>query len=309
MSRLTGASRGQAECGDKALRNKITSNFKHLRQAFRSFDQNKDGQIGVDELVRACQHAGINLSEAEGARLIAMISSDGDGEVSAAEFNKFFGPKSDEGGGVSSKLLPQDTHKVGEDKDLISDGGGGVSSRPSQNNSLNQMANVPDQVLPGLVEVDAIGVHNDGPAYVDCGENESDSTSDKAQTQVKRNLENKIAEKLPRLKREMKSFDYDRGGGMNRNQLRRACNSIGLDMTRTEAQELVRLFDNNNDSKISYKEFVLYFKKKKKDARVSKSVTPRPPSRQILSSHSHRRRMQSSQQQQDAKGGFAVDRC
>jgi hypothetical protein len=51
-------------------------------------DEDKDAKLSVDELHRAVDHAGVNLSKSEIIMLMAMISTDGNDTVSNAEFMK-----------------------------------------------------------------------------------------------------------------------------------------------------------------------------------------------------------------------------
>jgi Ca2+-binding EF-hand superfamily protein len=51
-------------------------------------DSDKDTQLSVDELHRAAEYAGVNLSKSEVRQLMAMISTDGNDSVSNAEFMK-----------------------------------------------------------------------------------------------------------------------------------------------------------------------------------------------------------------------------
>ena len=76
----------KAEDADKALKQKVASSFKRLRDAFRHYDTDKDGFIDLGELRRACAHAGIQLSKEEGKRLMHMIDEDDNGKICNAEF-------------------------------------------------------------------------------------------------------------------------------------------------------------------------------------------------------------------------------
>jgi Ca2+-binding EF-hand superfamily protein len=82
----------KAEDADKALKQKIANGFKHLTEAFRHYDTDKDGFIDDHELRTAAVRAGIQLSKEEALRLMTMIDKDCNGNISAQEFMQFFSP-------------------------------------------------------------------------------------------------------------------------------------------------------------------------------------------------------------------------
>ncbi|XP_046844628.1 calmodulin-4-like [Xenia sp. Carnegie-2017] len=75
------------------LKSDNSVNYKEVREAFDSFDENGDGYISRNELVLAMKKVGENLSEVEIDSMIRNADINKDGKVSFEEFKRMMTPK------------------------------------------------------------------------------------------------------------------------------------------------------------------------------------------------------------------------
>jgi calcium-binding protein CML len=233
--------------GDDALAQRITQNFKHLRAAFRHYDVNKDNVICIDELYAACAHAGVTLSMPEAQRLMEMVDLDGSGTVCVTEFMKKFSEGTDSGG-VSCMVkgmgttAPEILTVASEPPSVCAEDG---APNPTPTRTMLAMSTKSTDTRAAI---------------------STDTTSKMplpAKRQALPTLQNRIAHSSSKLEREMREFDYDRQGGMTRNELRKVCNRAGLKMTVAEADYLMGMFAPGSKAKISHGDFCAYFKKQR----------------------------------------------
>merc|ERR1712166_1491504 len=107
--------KNSAEDANQALRKKIATGFKRLRDAFRHYDTDKDGSISLQELRIAAAHAGIQLNKQEAQRLMSMIDSDENGNISNTEFMQYFSHLNVDG----QATKPQASLITGDNKPLL----------------------------------------------------------------------------------------------------------------------------------------------------------------------------------------------
>ena len=60
--------------------------YKMLRSAFRAIDEDKSGYLGVEEIINAVQHFALPIPLSHVHEIFAGMDTDGDGQVSYAEF-------------------------------------------------------------------------------------------------------------------------------------------------------------------------------------------------------------------------------
>lgn len=89
------------------LRQKIRSQWKDLLQAFRAADKDKSGTLDDAELRRVLHRFNVDLGDSQFAELMQEIDEDRDGQVSYAEFMKFFGK-----GQAEDRILHTVVHNV-----------------------------------------------------------------------------------------------------------------------------------------------------------------------------------------------------
>jgi Ca2+-binding EF-hand superfamily protein len=89
------------------LRRKVRTQWKDLLQAFRDVDTDKSGTLDESELRRVLSRFNIDLHESQFKELMEQIDEDRDGEVSYAEFMKFFGK-----GQAEDRVLHTVVHNV-----------------------------------------------------------------------------------------------------------------------------------------------------------------------------------------------------
>jgi Ca2+-binding EF-hand superfamily protein len=266
-----------------------------------TIDSDKDTQLSVDELHRAVEHAGVNLSKSEIGQLMAMISTDGNDTVSNAEFMKARSLK-------ACSLI---------DQDFMMDNLSCVSVHPSSNHLVlmflfsvkffgeagddtglsNQLEGKHQGTMQGRRVVGderrflpvinsarrstvrtadaaisssrpSLFVEKASPAMSPCSASPAMSpctalrtTTASSRGKFLETLEDRIVAALPKLEREMKKMDYDLVGGMNRNELRKVCNRAGLDMSVNQADQLMVSFGKKMGSKITHSEFCAHFKR------------------------------------------------
>jgi Ca2+-binding EF-hand superfamily protein len=272
----------------------------------------KSQSLSYDELFQACKRSGINLSPHEAAQLVAMIDKDGSGEVSTAEFMKYFfffiffskigivtdiiilfnslifkryfGVEADTGG-VSNKLL-QVQRPISE-----------LKSRPTTENRPRScivltpaMPSVPSLVVetdPHMSSVSSL-VETDLDMFSKPKSCTKESSLRMPEPRSAHHLHSQIGASLPKLEREMKKFEFDRIG-MKQNEMRKVCNIVGLSMSVNEAEMLWATFGKTSGSKIKQSEFCAHFKRLRPISKndtlrpISEpenqiSMTPRPPS-------------------------------
>jgi Ca2+-binding EF-hand superfamily protein len=290
--------------------------------------RDRNQSLSYDEVFQACKRSGVNLSPKEAAQLVAMMDKDGTGEISAAEFLKYFfiyifitngivtyiiilfnslifkryfGAEPDTGG-VSDKLL-QVQRPISE-----------LKSRPSTENRPRSsvvptpaMLSVPSLVVqsdPNMSSVPSLVVETDPEMSSRSKSYKNESSLRMPEPRSVNNLHSQIGSSLPKLEREMKKFEFDRVG-MKQNEMRKVCNIVGLNMSVNEAEMLWATFGKTSGSKIKQSEFCAHFKRlrplSKNDTlrAISEpenqiSVTPRPPS-SVTSRPPSRQQMSSRQ--------------
>ena len=72
---------------------KKSSSSNSIMTAFKAFDTNGDGQISRDELKKAMESMGQNMTDAQIDQMIASCDKNHDGKVNYKEFAKMMGSK------------------------------------------------------------------------------------------------------------------------------------------------------------------------------------------------------------------------
>jgi hypothetical protein len=241
-------------------------------------------------------------------------------------FKRYFGEEADTGG-VSSKLLKKRYFGEEADTDVSNKLPQGqrhipmegmssvVKVKSSPTKKLANSSVVPNQDMPSIPSL----VVETDPAM---------SSSLKSCTKVSSprmpnprmadHLNSEILLSLHKIEREINKWEFDRVG-MKQNDLRKVCNRVGLNMSVNEADMLWATFGKTLGSKINIDEFCAHFKRlrtssknntlrpnsapgsetynfSKNDTLRADNLTPRPPSRQQMSSRQHRLRMQMQSQ-------------
>jgi hypothetical protein len=234
-------------------------------------------------------------------------------------FKRYFGEEADTGG-VSSKLLKKkflgaeaDTgdvsNKLSQGQRHIPE----VKSSPTKN--LANSSAVPNQAM---ASIPSLVVETDPAMSSSLKSCTKVSSPRMPEPRMADHLNSEILLSLHKIEREIKKWEFDRVG-MKQNDLRKVCNSVGLNMSVNEADMLWATFGKTLGSKIKEDEFCSHFKRlrtfsknntlrpnsapgsktynfSKNDTLRADNVTPRPPSRQQMSSRQHRLRMQMQSQ-------------
>ena len=200
------------------LRDKYTQKAS-LKDVFRAWDDNKDGQVSIDELAHIVHLNGFVMDREELTKLFARFDKDGGGTVAYAEFCDLVFPD--------------------------------MESEKSESVATESLY-VASTARSSLSTVSSIGMREE-ERHVDKGDMSVDAAL--RALRLRARLQKKVYEHRNRMADAFRDFDLNHDGVVSRSEFRAAIKKMKLGFSNRDVDALLLSIDVDNSGKIEYVEF------------------------------------------------------
>merc|ERR1712241_714762 len=222
-----------ASDGLAKLRNAL-KDISCIRQAFKRFDADGDGEISLQELKSGASSLG-KFSDGELAAVFAMGDVDNDGKISFPEFAKLIIPSAEEKVSILKKKLGSANEVAAAFKKFDVNGDGNISNQELQNGLRGTGLNFSQQ------EVDVVFAVAD-----------LDGDGEISMAEFEHLLGTGVSfGRVEDVKAAFFRFDKDNNGSIDRNELKAMMAATGKNASDSEIDSLFRKGDIDGDGHIS----------------------------------------------------------
>lgn len=227
-----------ASDGISKLRNAL-KDISCVRQAFKRFDADGDGEISIQELKSGASSLG-KFSDGELAAVFAMGDVDNDGKISFPEFAKMIIPSAEEKVSILKKKLGSANEVAAAFKKFDVNGDGNISNQELQNGLRGTGLNFSQQ------EVDVVFAVAD-----------LDGDGEISMAEFEHLLGTGVSfGRVEDVKAAFFRFDKDNDGSIDRTELKAMMAATGKNASDSEIDSLFRKGDIDGDGRIDLVEFI-----------------------------------------------------